>query len=439
MHKLPQVIIVGRTNVGKSTFFNRLSENVKSLALNYEGVTRDFVKDVICWQDRCFTLLDSGGISLRKSQDPLAEQVRLLGLNLLDQGDVLLFVVDGSAGLTVEDRELAKVLHKTGKPVIIAVNKIDNQQAQANTYDFFQLGFSDVLGISAQHGTGIAEVLDALLAVLPEKSQSKQEEPTLRVTFIGKPNVGKSSLMNIMLEQERVLVSEIPGTTREAITEPIKFYQETFTLTDTPGIRRKRKVEEPLEKLMVKTSFTAIDNADIVLLLVDGSEGQLSDQELKLAFYAFEQGKALILLINKTDLVDEEIREKFEEQFEFYRQLFKKIPHLFISCKSGKNVGKILPLIKQVWERYNQKISDHTLTMLFKDALHRTPLYHSGELLHVRSVKQISAAPLTLLVKVNHPTWFGPSQLAFFENVMRDQFDLLGVPVVFVLRKMVKR
>lgn len=436
MRKLPKVVVVGRMNVGKSTLFNRLSDNIKSIALNFEGVTRDFLQDVICWQGRCFNLIDSGGISLQKSQDMLTERVRQLGLDILQDADLLLFVVDGVVGITAQDKELAKHLHKLGKKVILAVNKIDTLQAQAHLYDFNQLGFSEPIGISAQHGTGIADLLDALLANLPKESTAQEkEESQLRVVFIGKPNVGKSSLMNVLLERERVLVSEIPGTTREAISEPIRFYQETFTLTDTPGIRKKRKVDEPLEKLMVKTAFSAVDSANIVLLVIDSSEGRLGDQELKLAFYAFEHGKALILIFNKSDLLNEELKASIEDQFTQYPQLFKKIPHLFVSCKSEKNIGKVLPLIQQVRQRYNQVFSDIELTTIFKDAMHRRPLYVTGEILRVKNVKQISTGPITLMLKVNNPKWFGPSQLAYFENVLRSHFDLVGVPVVFVLRK----
>ncbi len=436
MRKLPKVVIVGRTNVGKSTLFNRLSVEVKSLTLDYEGVTRDFVSDVVCWQDVCFRLIDSGGISLKKFEDSLAEHVRHIALGLLEDADSIIFVCDGTVGITSQDQEIARFLHKLGKPVLLVINKIDTQIAQERQYQFPQLGFKEMYPISAQHGTGIAELLDGLLSSLPKKlSEEKEEEPQFSMVLVGKPNVGKSSLMNELLERERVLVTPEAGTTREAITEHIRFYQETIKIIDTPGIRRKRSVEEPLEKLMVKSAFRAVEHAHIVLLLIDGSQGVLSDQELKLAFYAFEQGKALILLINKSDLMDEKTQADLEDQFKRYQHLVGKIPQLFISCKTKKNIGRIMPLISTVWQRYNQTFPDDELTALFKEALRRTPLYHKGELLRLRSVRQVTRAPITLLIRSNRPVWFGKSQLAFFENKLRAQYDLIGVPVLFVVRK----
>ncbi|MEX0940531.1 MAG: ribosome biogenesis GTPase Der [Candidatus Babeliales bacterium] len=436
MRKLPKVIIVGRTNVGKSTLFNRLSENVKSLTLDYEGVTRDFMSDVVCWQDVCFNLIDSGGISLKKSEDFFTEHVRQIALNLLDKADLILFVCDGTVGITAQDQELAKFLHKLDKPVFLVVNKIDVHRAQEQQYEFQKLGFKELFPISAQHSIGIGELLETIVQKLPKKMPiEKEEELKASVVLLGKPNVGKSSLMNILLEQERVLVTEQAGTTREAITEPIRFYQETIMLTDTPGIRRKRSVEEPLEKLMVRTAFRAIDRAHIVLLLIDGSEGILSDQELKLAFYTLEQGKALIMLVNKVDLIDEETQRLLDDQFSMYPHLFKKIPRLYISCKSKKNIGKILPLINEVWQRYNQTLDESELSLLFKEALKRTPLYHKKELLILYSVRQTAVRPTTILLKVNQPQWFGESQLAFFDNKLRAKYNLMGVPVRYEVRK----
>lgn len=241
--------------------------------------------------------------------------------------------------------------------------------------------------------------------------------------------------MNLLLESERSIVAQEPGTTREPITEQLRFYQETIQLTDTAGIRRKRGVTEELETMMVKTSFKAVERADIVLLMIDGSEAQLSDQVLKLAFYVFENNKALIFLFNKEDITTDENRADLEHEFEKYEFFLKKIPKLYISCKTGKNIGKIIPLVTHVWERYNQTFSDQKITEIFKNALAKTPLYHKESLLILRKAKQIKTAPLIFLLIVNEPAWFGQSQLAFFENVLRKHVDLIGVPVKFIPRK----
>jgi GTP-binding protein len=253
--------------------------------------------------------------------------------------------------------------------------------------------------------------------------------------FLGKPNVGKSSLMNLVVQQERSLVSPQAGTTREAVSDIITFYKADIQVTDTPGIRRKRGVTEPLEMLMVKSALRASDNADIVFLLVDASEGKLSDQELKLAFYVFDNYKALILVFNKQDLIDDVAKHTLEHNVEEYDYFLKKIPQITVSCKTGKNVGKILPLAQKVWEHYSQKFNNEELTMLFRTALQRKPLYHKTELLALYEVQQLATAPITLLLTVNEPQWFGQSQLGFLDNLMRDNFELTGAPIKFLLRK----
>ncbi len=435
MDILPKVVIIGRANVGKSTLFNRLSTSVKSLTLDIAGVTRDFIADTVSWKGVTFQLVDSGGISLKKSQDVLTEKVRQIALSLIEQADLVLFVCDGKAGIVPEDREINKFLHKAGKDTIVVVNKIDATTAQEQLYEFKQLGF-DTIAISALHGTGSGEILHEIVKRLENKQVSYvPEKSKMNLVLLGKPNVGKSSLLNKLLEQERAIVSPQPGTTREPITEQIRFYKENIQVTDTAGIRRKRGVTEQLETMMVKTSFKAVERADIVLLLIEGTEGHLSDQELKLAFYAFEHNKALILLINKDDLTTELQHADLDRDFEKYEFFAKKIPQLYISCKTGKNIGKILPLVSKVWERYNQEFSNQEVTELFKRALEKTPLYHKTSQLLLRKAKQISKAPLQFLLIVNEPLWFGPSQLSFFENVMRKHYDLLGVPLKFIPRK----
>jgi len=436
MSALPRVVIVGRANVGKSTLFNRLSVDVKSMAYDFEGVTRDFIKDVVCWQDRCFELIDTGGISLKASKDLITEQVRQGALKLLETSDVIVFVCDGKIGVLPEDRAIAKTLHKLGKTVLLAVNKIDAKIAQEQVYEFDRLGFKQTIPLSAQHGTGIADLLEDIVHNLPQKKKMVEQEPTSKVVILGRPNVGKSSLLNLLLKQERAIVANVPGTTREPITEQIQFFKAPIELTDTAGVRKPRSVKEPLEKMMVESTLRAVQNADIILLMVDASEAHIADQELKLAFYAFErQYKAVIILFNKTDLLDDYTKAQLEHDMERYEHLLKKVVTMNISCKTGDNVGKILKTVAQVNERYNQHIDGMELFQFFKEALHRKPLYRNQQLLHVLRVEQVASAPMTLLLKVNEPKWFGPSQLGYFDNLLRKKYDLKGVPIRFLVRK----
>lgn len=433
--KLPQVVIVGRTNVGKSTLFNRLSENVKAIALDLEGVTRDFLKDTISWQGRSFELIDTGGISLRKTQDPILKQARAVALSMIELADIVLFVVDGKAGLVTEDREIAQLLHKHGKTVFLVINKVDVKDAVDNAYDFEGLGFSNSCFISAAHGKNIIDLLELIVKHLPAPIFVEVEEPAFKVMLLGKPNVGKSSLMNILLQKERAIVSPEAGTTREALAERVTFYQEDILLSDTPGVRRMRSVTEPLEGMMVQSTMQALKGSDIVLLLIDASAESVVDQELKLAFYAFDsQHKALIILFNKYDLVDEATKARFDHALSEYDFFLKKIVTMNISCKTDKNVGRILPAVREIWDRYSRKFNQNELTQLFKDATVKRPLYHKTNLLMFFSAHQVSTAPITIVMHVNHPRWFGDSQLAYYEKVLRQEYDLRGVPVKFIVR-----
>jgi GTP-binding protein len=434
--KLPQVVIVGRANVGKSTLFNRLSDNVKAITLDFIGVTRDFLKDSISWQGKDFDLVDTGGISLAKTTEPIAKQARDIALDMIDKADLVMFVVDGKAGLVSEDIEIGRLLHKHGKSVILVINKMDVTGVEEESYVFAPLGFFDEVVISAQHGKGVADLLELIVKRLPEPKLVEGAAPAYKVTLLGKPNVGKSSLMNLLLKKERAIVSAEPGTTREALTDRVTFYQEDIQISDTPGVRRKRAVTENLEGLMVHSTMQAVKDADIVLLLVDASEGELYDQVLKLAFYAFEkQHKALMILFNKNDLVDETTQASLDHSVEEYDYFFKRLVTRNISCKTEKNVGKLLSLINDLWLRHSQKFDQNTLTQLFKEAIIHKPMYHHKKLLTVFSVHQISTAPITIVIHANFPQWFGDSELGFFENIMRKKFDLQGVPLKFIVRK----
>lgn len=437
MKKFPRVVIVGRMNVGKSTLFNRLSVDVKSLTLDHEGVTRDFLKDQIDWNGKKFELVDTGGISLRKTQDKILETVRTKALEVVRSADLVLFVCDAKVGVLPEDREISRFLHSLSSKVMLVINKIDNSASEEYEHEFAQLGYEQIFPVSAQHGVGIGDLLEAVVDSLPAENyqDNAKENKTYKVVLLGKPNVGKSSLMNLLLKEERSIVTDQPGTTREPIAEKITFYKEDILITDTAGIRRKRAVNEELESLMVKSSFKALKDADIVLLLVDASEGRLADQELKLAFYALEHHKALIMLFNKQDLVTEESTAEMKFNLEPYQHLMKRVERMDISCKSGKNVGKLVSKINRVCNRYAQQFSDDDLSLLFKEALFRKPLYKSTNPLRILRVRQISTAPITLLIIANEPKWFGDSQLTYFENQLRRAYDLRGVPIKFVVRK----
>lgn len=435
MSKQPAVVLVGRTNVGKSTLFNRLSSSVKSLTLDLPGVTRDLVKDTVEWQGKKFELIDTGGISLRKTNDELAEKVREQVLKIIEDARIILLVVDGSVGITEEDRHIASLLHTLKSQVFVIFNKSDCHQAQEHFYEVSSLGFKDVFLVSAAHGRGVDELLDALVVNIPGKTAKEDTKAKYRIMLLGRPNVGKSSLMNCLLHYERSIVSNQPGTTREPITESIAFYKESLALTDTPGIRRKRAIDTELETMMIKSAFQSLKDTDIVALLIDATEKGLVDQDLKLAYYAFqEQYKALVLIVNKYDLVTSQDQESLDQSFEAYRHLVKKVPVLRVSCKTGKNIGKLLPTFEEVWERYTREFTESELTTLFLTALRDRPLVQTKQFLKIKRVYQVKKAPPTIVLEVYNTTLWRPSHVSFFENLMRKEYDLKGVPIRFLIR-----
>lgn len=421
-------------NVGKSSLFNRLSTNVKSLTLDYEGVTRDVISDRVVWQNRTFDLIDTGGIT-KKSTDPLSTVIRERAYGYIDAADVILFVVDGSAGVLAEDQEVALSLRKRNKFVILVVNKSDAKSTEDLFADFYQLYHTKILKISAIHGRGIGELLEEVVKSLPpEQTAGFDEKPAFKVVLIGRPNVGKSSLMNTLVKEERSIVSPLPGTTREAVSSQIGFYRESLQLTDTPGIRRQKSVNEEIETLMVKSSLHAIKDAHIVLLLIDGSEAGIVDQELKLAFYAFtDLYKALIIIVNKSDLLDEEKTIALQEKFDGYPQLMNKIRLLKISCKTGKNIGSVLPTVKEVWERHSQRLPAAELSRILIEGIDRVPMMRNQQRLRIQHVEQIAITPITIKLRVNYPKFFETAQKNYLDRVMREHFDLVGAPIKFVL------
>jgi len=433
-NSIPLVVLAGRVNVGKSTLFNRIAKTVRSLAFDQEGVTRDYLKDTVSWHGAAFTMVDTGGLDLKKSTDPIAQHVQQRVRQLVEQADVVVFVADASIGVTSYELELAKMLHRMGKSVIIAANKADIKVSLEHFEEFKRLGATAICPVSAEHNTGINELLDNIVALIPQVKIDKNEpEQTCRVTLLGKPNVGKSSLMNILVKEERSIVTDVPGTTREAITEPIRFYTQTIELTDTPGVRRSKTIKEDLEELMVKSSLSSVRTSDIVVLVVDAQEGRLTDQELKLAFYAFKEGKALIIAINKSDLLEPALEDSWRYHKEEYDFFYKKIEMITISCTTKERVGKLLPLIDTVWKRYITTFDNHDITHLVKQALLHKPLYRKEQRIVVKGIKQTKQGPPTFTLAVNNPKFIEEREYAFFEGVMRKEYKLKSVPIVFKL------
>jgi GTP-binding protein len=437
--KYPAVAIVGRTNVGKSTLFNRLTKDKGSLVFAREGVTRDYIQKTISWNEKTFNLIDTGGLPLKipKDGDPILKEIKESVLSIVEKADLVLFVCDAKSGLVNQDREIAKLLHKAKKQVLLLINKSDNVAAlQEHEHEFDALGFKEILKISAAHGLGIRELLNAITEKI-EFVTGVVEKPSYSITILGKPNVGKSSLLNLVLKKERAIVSEMPGTTREAIAETITLHKEAIRIVDTAGVRRKGRVSDPLEIAMVKSSLDAVRKAEIVIIVVDVTQARLSDQELKLLFYAYEQGKSIILVFNKTDILTEHQKERLEYNLKWYDFFIKKIPVLYISCKMQKNIGRVLKEILKARERRTQKFDETKVTEILKEALIKKPLYHKRELLKLYNVKPVESedrAP-TFLLSVNHPAWFGPTQLGYLENQLRRHFDLLGCPIRLVPKK----
>lgn len=434
--RYPIVAIVGRPNVGKSTLFNRISRDAETLIYDEPGVTRDVIGDVISLNGKLCTLYDTGGISIRKQQDPILEEVRQRALAMLDQAAVILFVCDGEVGPLPDDFEIAKMLHKKGIPAFTLVNKTDIVEAQEHVHSFERFGFP-IYQISATHGRGIDVVFKEVAKKLPETAPADEyEQARCRVAIIGKPNVGKSSLMNELVKKDRVIVADMPGTTREAVSENVTFYQEDIRLTDTPGMRRQRGVSEPLEQLMVKSALRAIDAAHIVVLVVDGASGELSDQELKLAFYVFEEKhKSLIILFNKQDLATDEDKQDLGRQKDMYKYLLDKIEMLSISCKTGKNVGKVLPLINEVWQRTKQQFARDELTMYIKECLMHKPLYKNEQMLTFARAQQIKCTPITIELVVGNPPVWQDAQLGYIENKLRKKYDLKSAALALIPKK----
>ncbi len=425
--KYPTVALVGRPNVGKSTLFNKLVGTKISIIEDYPGVTRDRIYGEVKYRDYHFSLIDTGGIDV--SHELFQNEIKVQVEIAIEESDVVVFVVDGKEGLTANDKEVSSMLFRSGKRVIVAINKVDSKQANQYLYDFYELGFSEYIPISAEHNNGIYELLDAIVRDFP--MDEKQEEDTrIKFSVIGRPNVGKSSLINALLNEERVIVSNLAGTTRDSIDSVFKYHNEEFVIIDTAGIRKKGKVFESVEKYSLLRSLKAIDRSDICLLVINAEEGVI-EQDKHIAGYALEKGKGLILVVNKWDTVENPNIKDYTTMLRNEFQFLRYAPIVFLSALTKKRIHTLMPEVLKVAENIQREVKTSILNDVINDsyALNLPPSY-KGKRLKIYFVHQAGIKPPKFVFQVNHKGLVHFSYERYLENKLRENFDFSGTPIV---------
>lgn len=434
---LPILAIVGRPNVGKSTLFNKLTGKRLSIVEDTPGVTRDRIYSKCEWRNREFMIVDTGGIE-PSSEDIILAQMRRQAQVAIEKADVIVFLTDIRCGVTADDYEVASMLQKSGKPIILAVNKCDSiGDPPPEFYEFYNLGVGDPIAVSAQHGHGSGDLLDEVFKYFPEGETDEYDEEYIKVAVIGKPNVGKSSLINRIAGEERVIVSDIAGTTRDATDTVIENENGKYVFIDTAGIRRKSKITEKIEHYSVLRAYMAVDRSDVCVIVIDALVG-FTDQDSKVAGYAHEQGKACIVAVNKWDAVEkdsntmEDFTNDLKEKFSF----MSYVPFIFISAKTGQRIDKLFPLINSVNSQNSMRITTGMLNDVLSYATTRVqPPSDKGRRLKIYYMTQASTKPPTFVVFVNRADLFHFSYQRYIENQIRQTFGLTGTPVRFVIRE----
>ena len=436
----PLVAIVGRPNVGKSTFFNKIAGKRISIVEDTPGVTRDRIYADTDWMGRHFTLIDTGGLDLR-SDDVLLQNMRRQAQIAMDTADVICLFCDGRVGLTTEDAEVAALLRKTRKPILLVVNKIDNRSQNDALYEYYSLGLGDPIAISSTNMLGLGDLLEEIVRHLPPAEADEQEEASelIQLAVVGRPNVGKSSLCNRILAEERTMVSDIPGTTRDAIDSAFVDEDGTkFNIIDTAGMRKKRVIEdESLERYSVLRSITAIDRCDVALLLIDAQDG-VTEQDTKIAGLILDAGKAVIVVVNKWDLIDKETNTMAKMEKEILNDLkfMSYVPVLFLSALTGRRVNTVLSKVKEVVENYRRRIPTGVLNEALADAqMTLQPPIQGGRKLKIYYVTQQCACPPTFVFFVNDKEMMHFAYERYLENHLRKSFAFAGTPIRFILRE----
>ena len=433
----PIVAIIGKPNVGKSTFFNYLAGSRISIVQDTPGVTRDRIYAETNWRGRTFTLVDTGGIE-PDSEDIILSQMREQANLAIAMADVIIFLTDIKQGVTAADREISLMLKKSGKPIVLVCNKADNfDKDKEEIYEFYNLGIGDPFPISAANALGIGDVLDEIYDKLPPKEQGEDEDDSIKVAVIGKPNVGKSSLINKILGENRAIVSDIAGTTRDAIDTEFENEKGKYVLIDTAGIRRKSKVKESIEKFSIMRTLLAIERADVCLMMIDALEG-VTDQDAKIAGEAHEAGKGVIIVVNKWDAFKKETGTLEKYKKEIYDQLkyLSYAPIIFVSAKTGQRVNKLFDLINYVAEQNAMRISTSVLNQVINEAIAIVqPPTDKGKRLKIFYGTQASTKPPTFVIFVNSKELFHFSYERYLVNQIRKEFGLEGTPVRIIVRE----
>lgn len=430
----PVIAIVGRPNVGKSTIFNRIVGERVSIVEDIPGVTRDRIYSSAEWLTHDFNIIDTGGIDI--GDEPFLEQIRQQAEIAIDEADVIIFMTNGREGVTAADEQVAKILYKTKKSVVLAVNKIDNPDMREMIYDFYSLGFGEPWPISGSHGLGLGDLLDECAKHFPQEDETQYGDDVIKFSLIGRPNVGKSSLVNAFLGNDRVIVSDIAGTTRDAIDTPYTYDGQEYVIIDTAGMRKKGKVYETTEKYSVLRALRAIERSDVVLVVLNADEG-IQEQDKKIAGYAHEAGKAVIIVVNKWDAV-----EKDDKTMNFYTQQIREhflfldyAPIIFVSAKTKQRVHQILAIVQRVSENHAMRIQSSILNEVIEDSVARNPApADKGRRLRIYYATQVAIQPPTFVVFVNDPELMHFSYERFLENRIRETFDFEGTPIRLITR-----
>jgi GTPase len=431
----PVIAIVGRPNVGKSTIFNRIVGERISIVEDIPGVTRDRIYSSAEWLTHDFNIIDTGGIDL--GDEPFLDQIRQQAEIAIDEADVIIFLVNGREGVTAADEEVAKILYRSNKPVVLAVNKIDNPEMREMIYDFYALGFGEPMPISGSHGLGLGDLLDEAAKHFPQAKEDDYDQDAIKFSLIGRPNVGKSSLVNAILGEERVIVSDIAGTTRDAIDSRVTYNGQKYVIIDTAGMRKKGKVYETTEKYSVLRALRAIERSDVVLIVINAEEG-IIEQDKHIAGYAEEAGRAVIIVVNKWDAIekDEKTMKEFEDKIRAHFQFLSYAPIVFLSAKTKKRIHTLMPMINTASENHAMRVQTNILNEVIMDAIAMNPTpTDKGKRLKIYYATQVSVKPPTFVVFVNEPELLHFSYQRFLENRIRDAFDFTGTPIKIFARE----